>query len=183
MQLCCCEEPSLQMLGIGEAGRGGSCAYGDRANAQTCEWIGCKDVAYLMSSRMAFSDCSTSSALAGCSGPLYPPSRSRIHPDAGRPTASAATPANNGGLDVTCMQWLNLVIHPQCPSNRNEQDCIFRCLSICLRPEIDLECLQRPYTDSATSGALSDRQEMVWDCLLCRTAMAVQLSDSGLLRR
>ena len=35
---------------------------------------------YLMSSRMAFSDCSTSSALAGCSGPLYPPNRSWIHP-------------------------------------------------------------------------------------------------------
>ncbi len=65
---------------------------------------------YLMSSRMAFSDCSTSSALAGCSGPLYPPNRSRIHPPAGRPTASAAAPASNGGLDVTCMQsrpWLS----------------------------------------------------------------------------
>ncbi len=75
--------------------------------------MGC-DVVYLMSSRMAFSDCSTSRALAGCSGPLYPPSRSRIHPAVGRPTANAAAPASNGGLDVTCMWEIILVNHVQC---------------------------------------------------------------------
>ena len=56
----------------------------------------------LMSSRMALSDCSSSRARAGDSCPLYPPSLSRTHPAAGSPTARAAAPASNGGLDVTC---------------------------------------------------------------------------------
>ena len=78
---------------------------------------------HLMSSRMAFSDCSTSSALAGCSAPLYPPSLSLTHPAAGSPTASTAAPTNKGGLDVTCTE--KRVLTPQSLGSQRETRAVY----------------------------------------------------------